>query len=162
MIRPLEERDWPAVRGIIEEVATEGESYALAVPADDSEARGFWLHHGADGAVVVAEVDGAVVGSANMGPNRPVQGAHVGTASFVVGAAARGRGVGRALAQHVVDWHRQRGFRGIQFNAVVETNEVALRLWRSLGFAIVGTVPAAFRRPDGSYVGLHVMYLPLA
>ena len=161
-IRAFEERDWLAVRAILDEVATEGETYAMRVPADDAEARGFWLHHGDDGAVVVAEIDGTVVGSANMGPNRPAQGAHVGTASFIVGSAARGRGVGRALGQHVVDWHRDQGFRGIQFNAVVETNLPAVRLWQSLGFEIVGTVPWAFRRPDGSFVGLHVMYLDLA
>ncbi|MCW2759290.1 MAG: family acetyltransferase, partial [Nocardioidaceae bacterium] len=46
-------------------------------------------------------------------------------------------------------------------NAVVETNTSAVRLWEALGFTIVGTVPEAFLRPDGSYVGLHVMHLPL-
>ena len=65
-----------------------------------------------------------------MGPNRPAQGSHVGTASFMVSGAARGRGVGRALGEHVVAWHRDRGFRDIQFNAVVETNESAVRLSR--------------------------------
>ena len=161
MIRPFEERDWPSVRAIIDEVAADGETYAIPVPADDAEARAFWMHHGGRGAVVVAEVDGGVVGSANMGPNRPAQGAHVGTASFMVAAAARGHGVGRALGEHVVAWHRDHGFRGIQFNAVVETNLSAVRLWRSLGFEVIGTVPGAFRRPDGTNVGLHVMYLPL-
>ncbi|MGY2873391.1 L-amino acid N-acyltransferase YncA [Marmoricola sp. URHA0025 HA25] len=161
MIRPFEERDWPAVRRIIDEVAAEGETYAMPVPAGDAAAREFWLRSGDDGAVAVAEVEGVVVGSANMGPNRPAQGAHIGTASFMVGSTARGHGVGRGLGEHVVGWHRERGFRGIQFNAVVETNGPAVRLWRSLGFEVVGTVPGAFRRPDGSYVGLHVMYLPL-
>jgi ribosomal protein S18 acetylase RimI-like enzyme len=70
--------------------------------------------------------------------------------------------VGRALAEHVVAWHREQGFRGIQFNAVVETNTAAVRLWRSLGFEVVGTVPDAFLHPTMGYVGLHVMYLPLA
>ena len=96
-----------------------------------------------------------------MGANRPAQGAHVGTASFMVGAEARGKGVGRALAEYVVDWHRRSGFRAIQFNAVVETNTGAVRLWESLGFTVIGTVPEAFRRPSGEYVGLHVMHLPL-
>jgi hypothetical protein len=60
-----------------------------------------------------------------------------------------------------VAWHREHGFRAIQFNAVVESNVGAVRLWESLGFTIVGTVPGAFRRPSGEYVGLHVMHLPL-
>ncbi len=53
------------------------------------------------------------------------------------------------------------GFHGIQFNAVVETNTAAVRLWQSLGFRIVGTVPEAFRHPAHGLVGLHVMYLGL-
>lgn len=157
-IRPFEEADWPSVRAIIEEVAREGETYCLDADLDDAALRAFWLY---DAHTVVAETDGLVVGSAHMGPNRPAQGAHVGTASFMVSSGARGLGVGRALGEHVVTWHREQGFRGIQFNAVVETNTGAVRLWRSLGFTIVGTVPGAFRRPGGEYVGLHVMFLPL-
>ncbi|WP_377324318.1 GNAT family N-acetyltransferase [Pimelobacter simplex] len=89
------------------------------------------------------------------------QGSHVGTGSFMVGSAARGRGIGRALGEHVVAWHRAEGFAAIQFNAVVATNTAAVALWRSLGFEVIGTVPGAFRRPDGSFAGLHVMYLDL-
>jgi GNAT superfamily N-acetyltransferase len=79
----------------------------------------------------------------------------------MVDDTARGRGVGRQLAEYVVAWHRERGFRAIQFNAVVETNTGAVRLWESLGFRIVGTVPAAFHSRRHGYVGLHVMVLPL-
>lgn len=157
-IRAFEEPDWPAVAAIVDEVLRAGETYAVDV-LDDAAAREFWLHTGEH--VAVAEVDGRVVGSAKMGANRPAQGAHIGTASFMVDARARGAGVGRALGSWVVQWHREHGFRGIQFNAVVESNDAAVALWQSLGFAIVGTVPAAFRRPSGEYVGLHVMYLEL-
>ena len=107
------------------------------------------------------EDDGRILGSAKMGPNRPGRGDHVGTASFMVDPAAHGRGVGRALASYVVAWHREQGFAGIQFNAVVETNTAAVHLWQSLGFEIVGTVPGAFRSTTHGRVGLHVMYLSL-
>jgi len=56
---------------------------------------------------------------------------------------------------------RDAGYRGIQFNAVVETNTSAVRLRQALGFEIVGTVPGAFRSASEGYVGLHVMYLDL-
>jgi GNAT superfamily N-acetyltransferase len=79
----------------------------------------------------------------------------------MVAPDARGRGVGRRLGEHVVQWHRDRGFRAIQFNAVVETNTAAVALWRSLGFTVVGTVPGAFRSATHGYVGLHVMHLDL-
>jgi GNAT superfamily N-acetyltransferase len=157
-IREFAEADWRAVRAIIDEVADEGETYCLDADLSDEQLRAFWLR---DAHTVVAEADGEVLGSAHMGPNRPAQGGHVGTASFMVSSRARGRGVGRALGEYVVDWHRREGFAGICFNAVVETNTAAVQLWRSLGFEVVGTVPGAFRRPGGEYVGLHVMYLPL-
>jgi GNAT superfamily N-acetyltransferase len=79
----------------------------------------------------------------------------------MVAAEARGLGVGRLLGEWVVDWHRRAGFQGIQFNAVVATNEVAVRLWRSLGFEVIGTVPGAFRSRRHGNVGLHVMFLAL-
>ena len=110
---------------------------------------------------VVLEDDGRVMGSATMGPNRPARGSHVGTASFMVSPDARGKGVGRALGEYVVQWHRDHGFRSIQFNAVVETNTAAVRLWESLGFRIVGTVPEAFDSRTHGLVGLHVMHLAL-
>ncbi len=154
-IRPLVEADWPQVHALVVEVATAGETYAMDVPGSEQETRELW-----SGQAVVVAVDGdQVLGSAKMGPNRPAQGAHVGTASFMVGSAARGRGVGRALGEHAVRWHREHGFEAIQFNAVVSTNTAALALWRSLGFETVGTVPGAFRLPDSSYADLHVMYL---
>jgi GNAT superfamily N-acetyltransferase len=160
-IREILDADWPQVHDIVVEVATAGETYALAVPADQEETQAFW----ADGHVVVAVDDEpereTVLGTAKMSPNRPAQGSHVGTASFMVGSAARGRGIGRALAEYAVDWHRAHGFRGIQFNAVVSTNSGAVRLWESLGFEIIGTVPEAFLLPSGEYAGLHVMHLPL-
>ena len=106
-----------------------------------------------------------MLGSAKMGPNRPAQGSHVGTASFMVGSAARRRGIGRAMGEYAVEWHRANGFAAIQFNAVVSTNTRAIRLWESLGFTTIGVVPDAFRLPGGeggpSYADLHVMYLRL-
>ena len=92
---------------------------------------------------------------------KPGRGAHVATASFMVDPAAQGRGAGRALGIHVLDWARGAGYRGIQFNAVVETNHAAVRLWESLGFEILATVPGAYNSREHGYVGLHVMFLPL-
>jgi L-amino acid N-acyltransferase YncA len=111
--------------------------------------------------VVAVDDDGLVLGSAKMGPNRPGRGAHIATASFMVSPAGRGRGVGRALGQHAIEWARAAGYHGMQFNAVVETNTAAVRLWEALGFEIIGTVPEAFDHARLGLVGLHVMYRPL-
>ena len=156
-IRPFEDDDWPEFLPILQEVARAGETYAMPTDIGEADARRFWAGEHR----VTAREGGTLLGSAKMGANRPAQGAHVGTASFMVGAEARGHGVGRALGEYVVEWHRAHGFRSIQFNAVVATNTGAVRLWEALGFEVVGTVRDAFRRPSGDYVDLLVMQLIL-
>jgi ribosomal protein S18 acetylase RimI-like enzyme len=91
-----------------------------------------------------------------MGP-----GSHISSASFMVSPAHRGKGVGRALGQHVVDQARADGFRSMQFNAVVSTNTVAVKLWQSLGFEIMATLPEGYKHATKGYVGLHIMFRSL-
>ena len=160
-IRRAGEADWPAIYPFFAAIVAAGETYAYPEDLSLEEAGRLWMQQ-PPGQTVVAEEDGTLLGSATMGPNRPGRGAHIGTGSFMVDPAHQGRGVGRALGEHVVAWSRARGFHGIQFNAVVETNEAAVRLWRSLGFEILATVPEAFDSRAHGLVGLHVMYLPLS
>ena len=160
VIRPATADDWDAIHPIFDGVVREGETYAYPMSMAFHEARDLWMER-PPGLTVVALVDGVIVGTAKMGPNRPGHGDHIGTASFMVDPSARGAGIGRRLGEYVIDWHRRAGFEGIQFNAVVASNEAAVRLWTSLGFEIIGTVPNAFRSPRFGRVGLHVMFLAL-
>lgn len=159
-IRDATDADWERIWPIFRETVAAGETYAFPEDLTAEQAAGWWLER-PPGRTVVLEEDGRILGTAKMGPNRPDRGSHVGTASFMVAPETRGRGVGRRLGEHVVAWHREQGYRGIQFNAVVETNTVAVRLWHALGFVTIGTVPGAFRSRAHGYVGLHVMYLDL-
>lgn len=157
-IRTADDRDWPHIYPFFAAIVAEGRTYAYPEGLSLDAAREIWMGQGR----VVVAVDGdTVLGSATMGPNRPGRGAHIATGSFMVDPARHGRGVGRALGRHLIDWARAEGYRGIQFNAVVETNAPAVHLWQSLGFEIVGTVPGAFRDPEHGFVGLHVMFLRL-
>jgi L-amino acid N-acyltransferase YncA len=160
-IRRATAGDWPQIWPIFDATVRAAETYAYPEDLTPESARDLWMER-PPGQTVVLEDDRSILGTAKMGPNRPGPGNHIGTASFMVAPETRGRGVGRALAEHVVQWHRDEGYRGIQFNAVVETNVAAVRLWQALGFEIVGTVPGAFRSPSQGYVGLHVMFLSLA
>lgn len=161
-IRPAVDADWPEIWPFFSSTVVAGESYAFPLDLTLETGRSWWMSTPPSLTVVAVSSSGGVLGSAKMGPNRPGRGDHIGTASFMVSPAARGAGVGRALGAYVVAWHRAGGFRGIQFNAVVESNTAAVRLWSSLGFEIVGTVPRAFRSAAHGYVGLHVMYLDLS
>jgi L-amino acid N-acyltransferase YncA len=156
-IRDATAADWPAIWPIFEAIVRAGETYAYDLDIGHDEARALWMEPPPAREAVAVGDDGAILGTSKMSANRGGNGAHVATASFMVSPAARGRGVGRALGEDMIAWSRAAGFRAIQFNAVVESNVAAVRLWQSLGFAIVGTVPEAFRSPSAGYVGLHVM-----
>jgi L-amino acid N-acyltransferase YncA len=159
-IRPATEADWPAIWPFFDEIVQAQESYVYPLDLTSETARALWMMR-PPGLTVVLEEGGILLGSATMGPNKAGPGDHIGTGSFMVDSAARGKGVGRRLGEYVVQWHREQGYHGIQFNAVVETNTAAVRLWQALGFEIVGTVPETFRSQKHGLVGLHVMYLPL-
>ena len=156
-IRVAGERDWPSIWPFFAQIVAAGETYAYPEDLTEGTARPMWMEP-PPGRTVIATDGDVVLGSAKMGPNRPGRGAHIATASFMVDPAHRGRGVGRALGRHAVDWARSAGYHGMQFNAVVETNTAAVRLWQSLGFTILATVPEAFDHATLGKVGLHVMY----
>jgi len=157
IIRQATEQDWPLIYPIYAAIMAEGETYAFPEGQSLAEARPWWMEP-PPGQTVVALSDGTITGSAKMGANRPGRGSHVATASFLVAPARQGQGTGRALGEYVLGWCRQMGFASIQFNAVVETNAPAVRLWRSLGFQIIGTVPESFNHPRHGLVGLHIMF----
>lgn len=157
LIRQYNETDWPSVWPIFREVVSAGDTYAYDPAWSSDEARRIWVE-APPGPTVVACEGSRVLGTAKMGPNRPGPGSHVATASFMVVGEARGRGVGRALGDYVISWAREQGYAAMQFNAVVESNHGAVRLWQVLGFRIIGTVPEAFEHPTLGRVGLHIMH----
>ena len=157
LIREATPADWPSIFPIFDAIVREGRTYAYPEGLSSEAAAALWMP-GPQSRTVVAVEDDVVVGTATMGPNRPGRGSHIATASFMVDPATRSRGVGRALGNDMVAWATAQGFRGIQFNAVVETNSAAVHLWQALGFQIIGTVPGAFHHVDDGYVGLHVMF----
>ncbi len=160
-IRPADDRDWARIYPFFALIVAEGRTYGYPESLSLEEARPVWMERPPGLTVVGVDEDDTVLGSAKMGPNRDGRGSHIATGSFMVDPARQGQGVGRALGEYLIAWARDEGYRGIQFNAVVETNAGAVHLWRSLGFQIVGTVPGAFEHPELGYVGLHVMFLPL-
>lgn len=161
IIRPAMSHDWLQIWPFYAQIVVAGETIAYPDPPRFEAARALWMQ-ALPGLTAVAVEGDVVLGSAQMGPNRPGRGAHVATATFMVDPACQGRGVGHALGEYVINWARDAGYRSIQFNAVVETNTAAVHLWQALGFEILATVPEAFDHPRFGLVGLHVMFLRLA
>jgi L-amino acid N-acyltransferase YncA len=158
VIRDAQEADIAAIARFFRAIVAAGESYAYPEDLDDEGIADLWIEAPPGRTVVAVDEDGTVLGSASMGPNRPGRGAHIATASFMVDPGAQGRGIGRALGVEALRWAREEGFHGMQFNAVVETNVAAVRLWQALGFDIMTTIPEAFEHARHGRVGLHVMY----
>ncbi|MEU9960620.1 GNAT family N-acetyltransferase [Streptomyces sp. NPDC050982] len=159
LIREAAAGDWPRIWPFWHRIVAAAETYAWDPDMSEEDARALWMAPGKR--VYVAEdATGAVVGSAYVTPNYGGPASHIANAGFMVDPAHSGRGIGRALADHVLETAKADGYRAMVFNAVVETNP-AVKLWLSLGFTIVGTIPDAYAHPTKGRVGLHVMHRAL-
>ncbi|MDX3586755.1 GNAT family N-acetyltransferase [Streptomyces europaeiscabiei] len=158
-IREATADDWPGIWPFWHRVVAAGETYTWDPDISEEAARTLWMAP-TKRVYVVEDETGAVVGSAYLTPNYGGPAARIANAGFMVDPDRAGQGIGRALAAHVLTEAEIQGFRGMVFNAVVETNP-AVRLWTSLGFTVLGTVPDAFEHPKDGRVGLHIMYKAL-
>jgi ribosomal protein S18 acetylase RimI-like enzyme len=156
LIRTARPEGSSAIWSIIEPVIRAGETYTLDQNMSAKDALAYWL--GRDKETFVAEEDGLILGTYYMRPNQAGGGRHVCNCGFMTRANATGRGAARRMCEHSLTHARSRGYRGMQFNFVVSTNERAVRLWQSLGFEIVGRLPLAFNHPIHGYVDALVMF----
>jgi L-amino acid N-acyltransferase YncA len=158
-IRPATDSDRDTIWEIFHEVITAGDTYPFDPEMSRNDALAYWFQGGAH--TYVAEQDDQIVGTYILRPNWSGPGGHVANAAFMVGASARGQGIGRAMGEHCLSEARRLGFRAMQFNFVVSSNESAVRLWQGLGMKIAGTLPGAFRHPEKGYVDVYVMFRSL-
>jgi ribosomal protein S18 acetylase RimI-like enzyme len=156
LIRPAAAADVDAILDIIEPIFREGETYTVPPDSSREDFAAYWFADGHE--VFVFEENGQILGTYFLQTNQRGGGAHVANCGYITAAGASGRGIARAMCSHSLEQARERGFRAMQFNFVVSTNERAVRLWQSLGFAIVRRLPEAFLHPKLGYVDAFVMY----
>jgi ribosomal protein S18 acetylase RimI-like enzyme len=152
--------DDDAIWRILEPTFRAGETYPIPRDVSRTDALAYWRSAGH--AVFVAEQGGDIAGTYYLRANTQGGGAHVANCGYMVAVDAMGRGVARAMCEHSLQQARQRGFSAMQFNFVIASNERAVKLWQSLGFKIVGTLPAAFQHPTRGLVDAYVMFLALS
>ena len=158
-IRLATEADRDAIWNILHAVIAAGDTYTFDPKISRDEALAYWFR--ADTHTYVAEQDRQIVGTYILKANQPALGSHVANAAFMIALEARGLGVGRKMGDHCLSEARRLGFRAMQFNFVVSTNEAAIRLWKQLGFETVGNLPGAFRHPERGYVDVYIMFRSL-
>ena len=160
-IRRYQESDWPAVWPLLHATFASGDTYAFAPESSEADIHKAWVE--VPGATYVAcAPDGRLLGTYILKANQPGLGSHVCNCGYVVSPEAQGQGVASAMCEHSQREAVSMGFLAMQFNLVVSTNERAVRLWKRLGFDVVGTLPRAFRHQRLGFVDAFVMYKQLA
>ena len=159
LIRPATSQDANSIWTILEPIIRAGETYTLPRGISHEQALAYWFEPSHE--VFVAEENGSAIGTYFLCANQAGGGSHVANCGYITAPWATRRGVARAMCAHSLERARARGFKAMQFNFVVSTNERAVRLWRSFGFEIVGRLPGAFHHPTHGYVDAYVMYLSL-
>jgi ribosomal protein S18 acetylase RimI-like enzyme len=156
IIRSPTSADTDVIWSILEPTIRAGETVPLPRDMSRDEALAYWFSPGHE--VFVAENEGEILGTYYLRANQTGSGSHVANCGYMTASHATGRGVARAMCQHSLARATERGFRAMQFNFVITSNERAVRLWQSSGFEIVGRLPAVFDHPTLGFVDVFVMF----
>lgn len=159
-LRKYREEDKEQIWKIVEFVISKGDSFTYAPDTSREEALKDWCSSDKHTFVAVDET-GKILGTFYIKANQTGLGSHIANGSYMVSPDARGKGVGRTMCEYSLEEARRLGFHAMQFNIVVKSNETAVRLWKSLGFEIIGEIPDAFRHLENGLTNAYIMYRKL-
>ena len=158
-VRVATKKDEGALWKILEPVIRKGGTYVFSLDKSKESLMGYWL--GADKTTFAIERGGALVGTFYLKANQEGLGDHICNAGFVVAPDAEGQGLGRWMGEFAQVEAKSRGFLAMQFNYVIQTNQPAVHLWKSLGFSVLGEIPEAYRHPQFGLVSALIFYKKL-
>lgn len=159
VFREATKEDFDQIWELLRPVFSKGDSYPHPPDMTKEEAYHHWIE--IPMATFIVEKEGQALGTYYIKSNQIGLGNHICNAGYIVSPEARGMGLGRAMCEHSKEQGRKLGFKAMQYNLVVSTNTVAVQLWQSCGFTIIGTVPKAFRHLEHGFVDAHIMYYSL-
>lgn len=158
-IRSSTKADYDKVWKIFSEVIKTSDAYIFDPSTPKSDMKKHWFAPHMN--TFIAEQNGEIQGTYVIKPNQIDLGNHIANCSYMVSPAAQGKGVGKLLCKHSIQFAKESGYRGIQFNIVVSTNIAAVALWKKFGFKIIGTTPGGFRHPKQGFVDTYIMFREL-
>ena len=150
IVRKYEEKDLPAMIRIWNEVVEDGVAFPQEECLDEKTGAEFFEEQTYT-AVAENQENGQVLGLYILHPNNIGRCGHICNASYAVKRAIRGQHIGEKLVLDCLAKAKEKGFKVMQFNAVVATNTHALHLYKRIGFTQLGVIPGGFRMPDGHY-----------
>lgn len=157
-IRPVNQtQDVSQVLKILKAIIEEGTAFEFDHTTTESDLIDYWFNPKAYTYVCVNDTE-EIVGFYSIKPNHTGRGAHVANAGYAVSIAHKGKGIGKKMGEDSLIQAKSLGFKAMQFNIVVSTNEPAVKLWQQLGFKIVGTVPQAFNHIQRELVDIYIMH----
>ena len=174
-IRKATDADKNEIWEIIKAVIATGDTYVFAPDSTEEEMISYWCSPEKHTYVAVwteapkragilsddMHSSGTIVGTFFLKANQPGLGAHVGNAGYMVAPFAKGKRVGRTMAEYSLEEARRLGFKSMQFNFVVKSNAVAVKLWQDVGFEIIGEIPEAFDHAENGLTNAYIMYRKL-
>ena len=153
------QNDYDKIWDIFKKVIATGDTYVFDPSAPKDSLHIHWFADYMD--TFVAVDNDEILGTYIIKPNQIDLGDHIANCSYMVNPEFHGRGTGKLLCEHSINFAKDKGYLGIQFNIVVSTNEAAVKLWQKFGFDIIGTTPKGFRHKDLGLVDTYIMFKDL-
>ena len=158
-IRKATEADQDAIWDIIQPVIAKGDTYVFDPNSTKEKMLAYWLS--AEKHTYVATQNETIVGTFFIKDNQPDLGSHIANAGYMTAPSASGQGIGMTMCEFSLEEAKRLGYRAMQFNIVMKSNEIAVRLWQKLGFTIIGEIPEAFNHPQNGLTNAYIMYQKL-
>lgn len=158
-IRKAVPGDYDQIWEIIRQVIAAADTYVFYPDSSREKMLEFWCGTGRH--TYVALLDGEIAGTFLIKDNQPDLGSHIANGAYMVSPQAAGKGIGKIMGEYSLEEAKRLGYQAMQFNIVIKSNERAVRLWKKLGFRIIGEIPEAFNHPELGMTNAYIMYRKL-